>query len=80
MFPKAWCYLALLLAVLVKSFFVEILCKDAPLWETIHALLYFDIDGTIIVGQVREVVKFNKIGREVTEFHAHEFWLVHWHV
>jgi hypothetical protein len=48
MFPKAQCDLALLVAMLVESFFEEILCKDACLWETIHALLYFDIDCTVI--------------------------------
>jgi hypothetical protein len=77
MFPKAWCDLALLVAVLVELFFKEILCKDACLWETIHALLYFDIDGAVIVGQVCEVIEFDEIGREVAEFHAHEFRSVH---
>ncbi len=47
------------------------------MWETVHALLYFDIDGAVIVGQVFEVIEFDKIGREVTEFHAHVFQLVH---
>ncbi len=61
MFPKARCDLALLVAVLVQLFFEEILCKDAHLWETAHALLYFDIDGTFIVGQVFEVVEFDKM-------------------
>ncbi len=77
MFPKAWCDIVLLVAVLVESFFEEILHKDARLWETIHALLYFDIDGTIIVGQGCEVVEFGEIRREVAEFHAHEFQSVH---
>ncbi len=77
MFPKARCDLALLVAMLVEPFFEEILCKDARLWETVHALLYFDIDGTIIVGQVFEVVEFDKIGRQVAEFHVHVFQLVH---
>ncbi len=45
--------------------------------ETIHALLYFDIDGTVIVSQVFEVVEFEEIGREVAEFHVHILWLVH---
>ncbi len=43
----------------------------------IHALLYFDIGGTVIVGQVFDVVGFDEIGREVAKFHAHVFWLVH---
>ncbi len=78
MFSKARCDLNLLVAVLVESCFKEILCKDARLWETVHTLLYFDIDGTVIVGQVCEVVEFDKIEREVAEFHAHEFRSVHW--
>ncbi len=77
MFPKARCDLALLVAVLVELFFKEILCKDVRLQETVHALLYFDIDGTDVVGQVCEVLEFDEIGREVAEFHAHEFQLVH---
>jgi hypothetical protein len=51
--------------------------KDTHLWETVHALLYFDIDGTVIVGQVFEGIEFDKIGREVAEFHVHLFWSVH---
>jgi hypothetical protein len=54
MFPKAQCDLALLVAMLVESFFEEILRKDAHLWDTVHALLYFDIDGSVIIGQVSE--------------------------
>ncbi len=77
MFPKTWCDLALLVAMLVKSFFEKILRKGAHLWDTIRALLYFDIDGSVIIGQVFEVVEFDKIGREVAEFHAHVFRLVH---
>ncbi len=77
MFPKARCDLALLVAVLVESFFEEILRKVARLWETIHALLYFDIDGTVIVSQVFEVVEFDEIRREVTDFHVHVFRWVH---
>jgi hypothetical protein len=78
MFPKTWHDLALLVAMLVESFFEEILCKGAHLWKTILALLYFDVDGTVVVGQVCEVLDFDKIGREVAEFHVHEFWSVQW--
>jgi hypothetical protein len=49
MFPKAWCDLVLLVAMLVELFFEEILPKDARLWEIVHALLYFDIDESVIV-------------------------------
>ncbi len=80
MFPKARCDIALMVAVLVEVFFKEILCKDARLWETIHSLLYFDVDCTIVGSQVNEVVGFDKIGREVTDFHAHVFRMVHWGV
>ncbi len=76
-FPKAWCDVALMVVVMVEVFFEEILCKDACLWETIHALLYFDVDCTIVCSQVVEVVGFDKIGREVTDFHVHVFRLVH---
>ncbi len=64
--------------MLVESFLEEILCKDAHLWETIHALLYFDKGGTVVVGQVCEVIDFDKIGREAAEFHARKFWSDHW--
>ncbi len=63
--------------MLVESFFEEILCKDAHLRETVHALLYFDKDCTVIGSQVIEVVGFNKIGREVADFHAHAICSVH---
>jgi hypothetical protein len=78
MFPKARCDVALMVVVLVEAFFKEILCKDACLWETVHALLYFDLDCTIIGSQVVEVVGFEKIRREVAEFHVHVFQSVHW--
>jgi hypothetical protein len=77
MFPKARHDLALLKAMLVELFFKEILCKDARLQETIHALLYFDVDCTIIGSQLFEVVGFDKIGREVADLHAHVFQLDH---
>ncbi len=80
MFLKARCDIALMVAVLVEAFFKEILCKDAHLWETVHSLLYFDVECTIIGGQVDEVVGFDKIGREVTDVHVHVFRLVHWGV
>ncbi len=66
-----------MVAMLVEAFFEEILHKDAPLRETVHALLYFDIDCTIISRQVVEVVDFDKFGREVADHHAHVFYLVH---
>jgi hypothetical protein len=65
MFPKARCDVVLLVAVLVEAFFKVILCKDARLQETIHALLYFDVDCTIVGSQVVEVVGFDKIWREL---------------
>ena len=80
MFPKAWCDIALMVSVLVEAFFKEILCKDACLRETVHSLLYFDVDCTVVGSQVDEVVGFDKIGREVADFHAHVFRLVHWGV
>ncbi len=75
MFPKAWCDFALLVALLVESFFKEILREGARLRETIHALLYFDVDCTVIVSQNIEVVGFDEVGREV--IHGHVFRLVH---
>ncbi len=80
MFPKARCAIALMVAVLVEAFFEEFLCKDACLRETIHSFLYIDVDCTIVGSQVNGVVHFYKIGREVVDFHAHVFRLVHWGV
>ncbi len=47
------------------------------MWETIHFLLYFDVDSTIVGSQVNEVVGFDEIGWGVADFHAHVFRLVH---
>ncbi len=80
MFPKAQCGIALMVAMLVEVFLKEILCKDACLWETVHSLLYFDIDCTVVGGQVDEDVGFGKIGREAADVHAHVFRSVHWGV
>ncbi len=76
MFPKARCDFVMLVAM-VELFFKEILCKNARLWETIHALLYFEVDCTIIGSQVLEVVGFDKIGREAADLHVHVFRSVH---
>ncbi len=80
MFPKARCDIALMVAMLVEAFFKEILCEDACLQEIIHFLLYFDVDCTVVGSQSDEVVGFDKIRREVADFHLHVFWLVHWGV
>jgi hypothetical protein len=80
MFPKAWCDVALMVAMLVEAFFKEILCKDACLWETVYALMYFDENCTVDSGQVVEVEGFDEFGREVADLHAHVFWPVHWGV
>jgi hypothetical protein len=58
-FPKARCDIALMVALLVEAFFKDILFKDACLWETVHALLYFDVDCTVVGSQVDEVVGFD---------------------
>jgi hypothetical protein len=73
MFPKARCDIALMVAMLVETLFKEILCKDACLHGTVHALLYFDIDCTIVSSQVVEVVGFGEIKREVPDLHVHVF-------
>ena len=80
MFPKAWYDIAILVAMLVESFFEEILCKDACLQENIHALLYFNVDCTVVGSQIVEVIGFDEIKREVADLHAHVFRLVHWGV
>jgi hypothetical protein len=60
MFPEAWGDIALMVAMLVETFLKEILCKDACLRETIQALLYFDIDYTVVGSQANDVVGFMK--------------------
>ena len=50
------------------------------MWETVHALLYFDVGCTIVGSEVVEVVGFDKFGREVADLHAHVFRSVHWGV
>ncbi len=77
MFPRARCDVALMVAMLIEAFFEEILCKDGHLQETVHALLYFDVDCTVVGSQVVEVVGFDIIGREVADLHVHVFWSVH---
>ncbi len=77
MFPKARCDIALMVAMLVEAFYEEILCKDACLRESVHTLLYFDLDCTIVSSQVVEDVGFDKIGREVADLYAYVFQSVH---
>jgi hypothetical protein len=80
MFPTDWWDFALMVDVLIDAFFKQIMCKGAFLWETIHFLLYFDVDCTIVGCQINEVVGFDKIGWEVADYHVHVFRLVHWDV
>jgi hypothetical protein len=68
MFPKARHDCALLVAVLVESFFEEILCKYARLWETLHALLYVDIDGTSSLARFVRLYNLTKSGGRLLSF------------
>jgi hypothetical protein len=77
MFLKAWCDVSLLVAMLVKLFFKKTVCNDAHLRETVHALLYFDVDCTVVGSQIVKVVGFDEIKREVIDLHVHVFRSVH---
>jgi hypothetical protein len=54
--PEAWCEGALAVSMFLEACFEEFLCKYPRLGEAIHALLYFDVDKSIGVGFVGEVV------------------------
>ena len=56
MVPEAPCEGALALAMFVEPCFEEFLRKYPYLREAIHALLYFDVNKSIGIGFVDEVV------------------------
>ena len=41
--PKTWCNGALMVAFCNKTFFKELLCNDASLWQPVHTFLDTDI-------------------------------------
>ena len=49
LYPKPWCDLALLVAVLVQSFFEELLGNKSCMWQSIHSApafnVYVSVDG-----------------------------------
>ena len=52
--------------------------KYACLRESVHALLNFDMDISIGVDLVSELVQLDKFRWEILELHAHVFGTCHW--
>ena len=79
MLPEARRDGTLAVAMLVQSFFEELLCENTSLWKAAHPFLDCDVDKFDGGGLVGEVIHLYELLREVLDFHAHEFWSCHWH-
>ena len=71
--PEARCVLTLVVTSFGHSLFEELVGDDAGLREAIHAFSNFDIDPSIIVHQVPEVVFDNDLIRVDLELEVHVF-------
>jgi len=75
--PEARCVLALVVTSFEHSLFEELVGNDAGLGEAVHAFLNFDIDPSIIVDQVPEVVFDDDLVRDDLELEVHVFRIGH---
>jgi hypothetical protein len=64
MTPEARSVLALVINPFGQSLFEELVGDDAGLGEAIHAIANFDIDPSVVVDQVPEVVFFDDLIRD----------------
>ncbi len=80
MTPEARSVLALVITPFGQSLFEELVGNDAGLGEAIHAFTNLDIDPSVIVDQVPEVVFFDDLVRDEFESEAHVFRIIHWRV
>ena len=64
MTPEARSVLALVITPFGQLLFEELVGDDAGLGEAIHALTNFDIDPSVVVDQVPEVVFFDDLVRD----------------
>ena len=64
----------------VQTFFSELLCKEAGLWEAIHAASDFFVDVSIYGDLGGKVVLLHGVVGEVCEFETHVLKAGHWGV
>ncbi len=69
--------LALVISLLGQSLFEELVGNDAGLREAVRAFSIFDIDPSLFVDQVSEVVFNNDFFGDDFESEAHVFWFGH---
>ena len=75
--PVARSVLALVISLFGQSLFAELVGDDAGLREAVHAFSNFDIDPSLFVDQVPEVVFYDDFFGDDFESEAHVFWIGH---
>jgi len=75
--PEAPCVLALVVTPFGQSLFEELVGDDAGLGEAVHAFSNFDIDPSVVVDQVPDVVFDDDLVRDDLESEAHVFRIGH---
>ena len=75
--PEAGSVLALVISLFGQSLFEELVGNDAGLREAVHAFSNFDIDPSLFVDQVSEVVFNNDFFGDDFESETHVFWIGH---
>ncbi len=69
--------MALVVSLCGKTFFEELVGKDACLWETAHPFSDFDVHPSVLIYYVTEIVVFDDFFRDDIKFEAHVFGV--WH-
>ena len=78
--PKAWGEAAFIVFKLCEGFGEKFLCHHSGLRKTIHAFLDLDVDPTIFVGDMGEVVFIDYVFWNAVEMDVHVFKFFHWSV
>ena len=77
MTPEARSVLALAVTLFGKSLLEELVGNDAGLGEAVHSFPNFDVDPSVFVNQVPEVVFYDDLFRDDVESEAHVFRIGH---
>jgi hypothetical protein len=75
--PEARSVLALVVTLFGKSLLEDLVGNDAGLGEAVHSFPNFDVDPSVFVNQVPEVVFYDDLFRDDVESEAHVFWIGH---
>ena len=68
---------ALAIAMLCQALFQQLLGNDTGLWQAVHSLSYFAVDGSVRSGKFAELVMIDNVFGHICESEAHVFVASH---